>query len=380
MHILIAPNAFKNSLEAIDVADAIARGLKASRFAGSVSTCPVGDGGDGTAALLLRHLGGSTISVSVRDPFGRPIDARFALVEDGRTAIIELAEASGLRRVSAAELNPLLATTYGTGQLILAALDHGVREIMLCVGGSATVDGATGLLRALGVRFLNAAGQVLESLPASMVDLAAIDTKGVDSRLARCQLSILCDVTNPLVGVRGAAAVFGPQKGADEAAVKTLDAALRRLSDVVLVHNGRSIADLERGGAAGGVAAGMFGLLDARLVNGIEYFLTRIGFDAASEAADVVITGEGSIDDQTAEGKGPWGVAVRARQRGAFVIGLAGQVPLQASAELRQGFDALIPIGNRAMPVAEAMASTEQNLYRAAFDLGNLLAFRDLPT
>jgi glycerate kinase len=189
----------------------------------------------------------------------------------------------------------------------------------------------------------------------------------------------LCDVTNTLIGARGAAAVFGPQKGATPAAVLVLEKALARLGDVVFAHTGCDIAALERGGAAGGVAAGLCGVLGARLVNGIDYFLSRIDFDAAVAAADVVITGEGSIDDQTAEGKGPWGVAVRARQRGAFVVGLAGQVPLRAGSALRAGFDVLIPIANCAMSVSDAMASTAENLRRTAYVLGNLLALRQSP-
>jgi glycerate kinase len=379
MHILIAPNAFKHSLNATEVADAIAEGLRASRFAGTWSTCPVGDGGDGTAALLLRHLGGLEVTAAARDPLGRVLESRFVLIDEGRTAIIELAEASGLRHLRSDELDPLRATSFGTGELMRAALDRGVGEIILCVGGSATVDGGTGILRALGARFLDAEGAVLTTLPGSMMELAAIDMTRIDPRLGACRLTILCDVTNPLVGARGAAAVFGPQKGAAPAAVIALDAALGRFSDIVFAQTGRQIGNLERGGAAGGVAAGLFGLLDATLENGIDYFLERVGFDAAIAKADVVITGEGSIDEQTVEGKGPWGVAVRARRQGAFVVGLAGQVPLSASPALRSGFDALIAIGNRAMSVTEAMQCTAENLRRTALDLGNLFALRELP-
>jgi glycerate kinase len=374
MHILVAPNAFKHSLDAMEAAEAICDGLRASRFGGTLQACPIGDGGDGTAALLQRHLGGRRISAPAHDALGRPIEGHFVLVDGGRTAIIELAEASGLRRLRSDERVPLHATSFGTGELIRAALEQDVREVLLCVGGSATVDGGTGLLRALGVRFLDARGGELTSLPQKMGDLAAIDREHVDPRLARCELTLLCDVTNPLIGPRGAAAVFGPQKGASMAQVGALEAALTHFSIRVYEHAGRDIAALERGGAAGGVAAGMSGLLGARLVDGIDHFLDRTGFDAALALANVVITGEGSIDDQTADGKGPWGVAVRARARGIFVVGLAGQVPLQAGQVLRAGFDALIPIGNRAMSLAEAMDCTAQNLRRAATELGNVLA------
>jgi glycerate kinase len=376
MHILIAPNAFKNSLSAIDAADAIAEGLRASKFAGSWATCPVGDGGDGTAELLLRYFGGEKLPALVHDPLGREIESHFALIDGGRTAIIELADASGLRLLRSDERNPLRATSFGTGELVAGALERGVREIILCVGGSATIDGGTGLLQALGFSFRDAAGGMLTSLPESLIDLSTIDVARADPRLADCRLTLLCDVANPLVGDRGAARIFGPQKGATPAGVRSLEAALWRFAQVVLGQTGRDIAGVPHGGAAGGVAAGLFGLLNAQLVNGIEYFLTRIDFDAALAEADLVITGEGSIDDQTAEGKGPWGVAVCARERGAFVVGLAGQVPLVPSSILRSCFDALIPIGNRAMAVAEAMSCTAENLSRTAFELGNILALR----
>ena len=374
MHVLIAPNAFKNSLGAADAALAIADGLRASRFAGTWSLFPVGDGGDGTAELLLRHLGGSRVSALAHDPLGREVDCHFAVLEAGRCAVIELAEASGLRRMQVHELDPLRATSRGTGELIKCALERGVREIILCVGGSATVDGGTGLLQALGVRFLDALGATIEILPEQLTRLAQIEMSHVDRRLAECELTVLCDVANPLVGPRGAAAIFGPQKGATPAAVCALEAGLAHFGEVVRRHTGTDIAGAAGGGAAGGAAAGLHGLLEAELVGGIDYVLRRIGFDAALAGADLVITGEGAIDEQTIEGKAPWGVALRARARGARVVGLAGSVPLAASPELRRGFDALLPIGNGVMTLADALERTADNLRRTACELGNLLA------
>ena len=376
MHVLIAPNAFKHSLSAVDAADAIAAGLRESNFSGTWAACPVGDGGDGTADLLLRQLGGREVPVVVHDPLGRRIESHYALLEGERTALIELADASGLRLLRADELDPLRASSFGTGELIGRCLDRGIRDIILCVGGSATVDGGTGLLRALGFEFRDAAGNALTTLPGSLIDLDTIDFSNVDRRIAECVVTVLCDVSNPLVGERGAATVFGPQKGATPASVRSLEAALQRFAEVVFAQTAMDIAAVPRGGAAGGVAAGVFGLLNARLVDGIDYFLELIDFERALEKAQVVITGEGSIDEQTADGKGPWGVALRARQRGAFVIGLAGQVPLVPSPVLRAGFDVLLSIGNRAMTVAEAMACAAANVQRTAFELGNLLALR----
>ena len=376
MHILIAPNAFKHSLSAADAAQAIADGLRTSRFAGTWTMCPVGDGGDGTVELLLRHLGGSRREAVAHDALGREISCKFALVNQGRTALIELAEASGLRRLQAHELDPLRATSAGTGELLRSALDCGVRELILCVGGSATVDGGTGLLQALGARFLDARGRPLDCLPAHLPDLAAIDMTQLDGRFAGVALTILCDVTNPLLGERGAAHIFGPQKGATPAAVQSLETGLQCFSSVVLHHGGRDIAGVTGGGAAGGVAAGLFGLLGARLAGGVDYFLECVGFDAVAATADLVITGEGAIDEQTIEGKAPWGVASRARAHGACVVGFAGRVPLAASPALRAGFDALMPIGHDVMSLPQALRLTADNLRRTACEFGNVLALR----
>jgi len=373
MHILIAPNAFKNSLSADAAANAIALGLAASRFSGTWTVCPVGDGGDGTADLLARHSHGERVPARVRDPLGREIDAHFALCDAGRTAVIELADASGLKLLGRDELDPLRASTFGTGELVACALDRGVQEIVLCLGGSATIDGGSGLLRALGVEFRDSRGEVLVT-PESLYHLSRIDVSRVHERIAACRFTVVCDVANPLLGEHGAAAVFGPQKGASGAAVQHLERALARLREVVLAHTEKDIARVARGGAAGGVAAGLFGLVNAELVDGIDYVLDRIGFDAALGPADLVITAEGSIDEQTSHGKGPWGVAMRAKRRGVFVVGFAGHLPRVPSASLGEAFDALLPIGHGPATLAEALGATADDLTRSARELGNLLA------
>ncbi len=373
MHVLVAPNAFKNSLNALQAAQSIADGLRASAFSGRTRLHPVGDGGDGTGELLRLHLGGIKVPVSVHDPLGRRIESHLSLLEGGRTAVVELADASGLRLVRAEELNPLVSTSVGTGELIRRALDLGVTEVIVCVGGSATVDGGAGLLQALGARFLDAAGKSLEPLPESLLELSTIDLARLDRRMAGCSLVVLCDVVNPLIGDRGAVRVFGPQKGATAAAVAILEAALERFCGAVQRLTGNEIGALPRGGAAGGVAAALSGVLRAHLVSGIDYFLGRTNFDAALAEVGCVITGEGSIDAQTAEGKAPWGVAIRAKARGAFVVGLAGQVPPTLSPVLNSGFDVLLPIGHGAMTLPEALGSTADDLRRTASQLGNFL-------
>ena len=376
--ILIAPNAFKHSLSATEAALALQEGFLHSRLDCSCVCFPVGDGGDGTGELMIQTKAGQRQTASVEDPFGREITASFGLVSSGETAIIELANASGIQLVRSEALNPLRATTYGTGQLILRALDTGARNVVLAIGGSATVDGGTGILRALGIRFLDAAGTELTT-PESLVNVTRIDTASLDSRLANCSLTILCDVENMLLGPEGSAAVFGPQKGATPEGVKRLDASLAALAHAAQQETGIDMRTIKHGGAAGGVAAGLRTFLGSNLVNGIEFFLDFTGFDTALRQADLVITGEGSIDEQTLQGKGPFGVARLAKASRLPVVGLAGKLPLEHNEKLSQYFDVLLAIGNGPTDLTTALATTRPNLVRTAWQLGNMLAAQPLP-
>ncbi|OIN60704.1 glycerate kinase [Arsenicibacter rosenii] len=376
MHILIAPNAFKHSLDAPTAARAIEAGFLASKLDCRCTCFPIGDGGNGTGDLIVHHLNGERIRVDVQDPLGRPAQASFGLVNGGKSAVVEMAAASGLHLLSSQELNPLLATSYGTGQLIRAALGHGIEQLILAIGGSATVDGGTGILRALGIRFLDRDDRAIET-PEQLTNLTHIDLTGLDPRLTRLDIRILCDVDNPLVGPTGAAAVFGPQKGATPDMVRQLDAGLSRLAESVQATTGIDIAGLKHGGAAGGVSASLHALSGAQLVNGIDFFLTFTGFGQHLATADLVVTGEGSLDEQTLHGKGPFGVAQAAKGRGLPVIGLAGRVPARASEALEAWFDTLLAIGHEPTDLAAAFAHTEENLSRTARQLGNLLAYRN---
>ncbi|MFD2932791.1 glycerate kinase [Spirosoma flavum] len=375
--VLIAPNAFKHSLNAIDIANAIQKGLTQSKLDCTCECFPVGDGGDGTGELMIKKYDGLVVSADVNDPFDRQITSSFGMVNNGETAIIEMANASGLQLVKPDELDPLRATSFGTGELIKLALDKGVKEIILAIGGSATVDGGTGILRALGIRFLMAEGTFLTT-PESLTDLARIDVSGLDQRILACEVNILCDVDNTLVGEQGSAAVFGPQKGATPEGVKKLDASLSKFAEVAFTQTGIDMTRVKHGGAAGGVAAGLYTFFNAKLVNGIDFFLQFTGFDKALDNADIVITGEGSIDEQTLHGKGPFGVAFRAKHKNLPVIGLAGKIPLEQNEKLTQYFDVLLAIGNGPTDIDTAMQSTEQNLIRTAWQLGNLLAMKSL--
>jgi len=374
MRILIAPNAFKNSLTAEEAALAIREGLMQSKLECDCECFPIGDGGDGTAELIIKKCNGELVNAEVHDPLGRKIKATFGLIDDGKTAVIEMADASGLRLLDSRELNPLYASSSGTGEQIKMALDKGARKIIIGMGGSATIDGGCGILKALGLRFLNADGFELADIPAGLIDLASIDLSQLDERIKTSELIVLCDVNNLLLGNNGAAAMFGPQKGASVEVIHTLDTILAKLSDIALHHTGKNMAPIKYGGTAGGASAGLYAFLDAQLVNGIEYFLQLTGFDKALAKADIVITGEGSIDEQTLQGKGPFGVARRAKLNGLPVIAFAGIVPLERTPSLQKYFDVLMPINHQPLDLPGAFATAKINLIRTAQELGNLLS------
>jgi len=374
MHILIAPNAFKHALDAAEAASSIQQGLAASRLSCTTQCFPIGDGGNGTCRLIVGNCRGTWINTTVKDPLHRPISASLGLIDDGRMAVIEMADASGLHLLNAEELDPLYADSYGTGELIRKALDEGAKHIVVGMGGSATVDGGSGLLAALGARFLDGAGREITDLPVGLQNLNRIDCTSLDKRLRDCRLTVLCDVANPLLGAHGAARIFGPQKGASPEMVLQLEAILSRYADVLHSETGIAVSDIASGGVAGGASAGLKAVVGAELVNGIQYFLELTQFEASLAHCDLVVTGEGSIDEQTLDGKGPYGVAKMAKARGIAVIGLAGRVPQESNVKLAEYFDALLAIGNGPSPLEEALRMTSANLSNVATQLGNLLA------
>jgi glycerate 2-kinase len=374
MHILIAPNAFKNSITAQAAAKAMQRGLLESKLHCTTECFPIADGGDGTGDLIMHKCNGTLVNVAVNDPLGRPITASYGLIDNDSTAVIEMANASGLRLLKPDELNPMQASTYGTGQIMLSALDKSVEKIILAMGGSATVDGGCGILSALGVQFLDVDGNPLQPNPASLIHLATIDTAKLDIRILNTEIVVICDVDNRLLGDKGAAAVFGPQKGASPDEVKQLELILSKFNEITLEQFGKNMAELKYGGAAGGSTAGIHTFLNAQLVNGIDYFLKLTNFDESLQKADVVITGEGSIDEQTLQGKGPFGVAYLAKQRNIPVIGVAGKIPLYESTELSEYFNVLRSINQEPVDLQIAIKNTEQNLVRTGKEIGDFLA------
>lgn len=374
MHILIAPNAFKNSLDASQVAAAIEQGLKLSKLQCTTACFPIADGGDGTGSLIIEKCAGKIIWKDVHDPLGREIKASFGLIDNGKTAVIEMADASGLRLLKKEELNPLKTSSYGTGELIRFALDEGVGKVIIAMGGSATVDGGCGILSALGIIFSDKAGNRLSAIPEDLMNLSKVDVATLDPRILGCEVVILCDVNNQLLGPQGAPAVFGPQKGASPGDVQLLETFLKNFAEVSLTQSGKNMADLKHGGAAGGATAGLHTWLNAKLVNGIAYFLSLTNFDEALDRCDLVITGEGSIDEQTLQGKGPFGVALSAKNKNIPVIGLAGQIPGEVGQVLKQYFDELISINKGEIHIDDALKNTEQNLMAVAKEIADRMA------
>ena len=336
MRVLVAPDSYKGTLTSVEVARALADGWLRVRPGDDVRLAPLADGGEGTLAAVEAAGGWVRRAADVRDPLGRVIRAPWLLSADGTGAVIEMAAASGLSLVAPHERDPHGASTAGTGDLLLAATDAGVREIVLGIGGSATTDGGAGMLRVLGARVTD--------------DLAAVDLAGLDPRLATLHVRVACDVTNPLLGQSGAAAIYGPQKGASPADVAVLDARLARFADALEGATGRHERDTPGAGAAGGLGFGLLCLADRfaslALVPGIDLVMAAAGFDEALATADLVLTGEGRIDAQTAFGKTALGVARRAHAAGVPCIAVGGGVT-------PEGIDALAAVGARAVTASD---------------------------
>jgi glycerate kinase len=371
LRVLVAPDSFGGALDSVAVAAAIADGWTKVRPADEIMRRPMADGGEGTLAAVADALGegAERRSIETTDALGRPVTADWLLLDDGRGAFVEMAAASGLARLDPAERTPdnaRRASSHGTGDLIRAALDAGVERITIGLGGSATTDGGSGLLRALGVRFTGRDGKLPEG-GAALAGLDRIDASGLDPRLVDVKLVVASDVTNPLCGARGAAATYGPQKGADPETVGELDGALARYGRAIEQATGRLVADLPGAGAAGGTTAGLLGFTRATVRPGVEVVAELVGLAAALEEADLVITGEGRADEQTLQGKTAIGVATLARPRNTPVALLCGGLGPGAEAlDAAMALTVVQPIVDRPMDLPGAMADTERLLQAAA--------------
>jgi glycerate 2-kinase len=356
MRVVVAPDSYKGSVTAVGVAEAIERGVRAVFPDAEVVKVPIADGGEGTVDALVVATGGRIEATSVTGPLGEPVRARWGVLGDGETAVIEMAAASGLPLVPMERRDPRVTTTRGTGELVRAALDEGVHKLVVGIGGSATNDGGAGFARALGARFLDAEGRELAEGGAALARLDRIDLAGLDPRLSAAELLVACDVDNPLVGPRGASAVYGPQKGATPAMVRELDAALARYAEVARAATGRDVANEPGAGAAGGLGAGLLLFTPARLRPGVSIVLETTGFDELVAGADLVITGEGRTDFQTAMGKAPVGVAAAAKRRGVPVACLSGGLGQGAEEALARGIDALATVAPGPISLEECVA------------------------
>ena len=373
MKIVIAPDSYKESLSALEVAQAVEAGFRQVFPDADYVLVPVADGGEGTVDAMVAATGGRKETVTVSGPLGEPVEAFYGLTGDGDTAVIEMAAASGLALVPPDRRNPLLTNSRGTGELIRAALDAGARRFILGIGGSATNDGGAGMVQALGVRLLDLEGRELDGSGGDLARLERIDVSALDPRLAECRIEVACDVDNPLTGARGASAVFGPQKGATPEMVQVLDANLARLARIVGRDLGVAVDTVPGAGAAGGMGAAMLAFFGATLKPGIEIVTAAVDLDDHVRDADLVITGEGRIDFQTVHGKTPIGVARVAKRHGKPVIGIAGSLGAEVGVVHAHGIDAVFSVLGKPCTLDEALRDAAANVELTARNVAAVL-------
>ncbi|MDA0128190.1 glycerate kinase [Vibrio sp. MarTm2] len=374
MKVVIAPDSYKESLTAMEVATAIENGFKEIMPDAEYIKLPMADGGEGTVQSLVDATGGDIVTVEVTGPLGQPVEGFYGLLGDGSTAVIEMAAASGLHLVEPSERNPLLTTTYGTGQLIKAALDKGVNHIIIGIGGSSTNDGGVGMAQALGAKLVDAEGADLPFGGGAIARLAKIDLSGLDPRLAKIQLEVACDVDNPLCGPKGASHVFGPQKGATPEMVEQLDQNLAHYAAMIYQTNGKDVISQAGAGAAGGLGAALLGLFDATLRPGINIVMDAVNLAEVVKDADLVITGEGRIDSQTIHGKTPIGVARTAKLYQLPVIGIAGSTAQDCRVVHDHGIDAVFSVVLGAIDLPTALKEAAFNVEMTARNVAAALA------
>ncbi|MDI3360117.1 glycerate kinase [Lelliottia sp. V89_10] len=373
MKIVIAPDSYKESLSALEVATAIEQGFREIFPDADYVKLPVADGGEGTVEAMVAATQGGIIKVRVTGPLGENAEGFYGLSGDEQSAFIEMAAASGLEMVAPSSRNPLKTTSWGTGELIRHALDAGVKHIIIGIGGSATNDGGAGMVQALGAKLLDGDDNPIGLGGGELEKLARIDISELDSRLADCRIEVACDVTNPLTGEEGASAVFGPQKGATPEMIDRLDDALTHYAKIIARDLDIDVLNLEGGGAAGGMGAGLYAFCGAELRQGIEIVTDALHLDKQVADADLVITGEGRIDSQTIHGKVPVGVAKVAKRYNKPVIGIAGSLTADVGVVHQHGIDAVFSVIYRVCTLEEALESAEVNVRMAARNIAAVL-------
>jgi len=364
MKIIIAPDSFKGSLTAIEVSDAIEQGVREIFPEAEIVKIPMADGGDGTVQCLVNTTGGKILEEKVIGPLGDEVLASYGILADKKTAVIEMAAASGLTLVPEGKRNPLITTTYGTGQLINAALDQGCRKMIIGIGGSATNDGGAGMVQALGVKLLDQEGKEIGFGGGELKKIIRIDTKYLDKRLSDTKVLVASDVNNPLCGPKGASRVYGPQKGATPEIIEELDKSLAYFAKLVKRDLHKDIKDIPGAGAAGGLGAGLMAFLNAELRPGIEIIIEVVKLDQAIRDADLVITGEGKIDSQTIYGKAPIGVAKIAKKYKIPVMAIAPIIGEDADIVYRYGIDFLVKISEPPMSLTDPKTKKVQLIKR----------------
>lgn len=360
-------------MNAFEVADAIAIGIKKEIPDIRIVKLPVSDGGDLMVEILIYKLGGKILHAPVTDSLGHPVKAKYGVLLDGNTAIIEMAESSGIKLISKNLLNPMKTTTYGVGQLIQHALNQGYRKLLIGLGGSATVDGGAGMLQALGVRLLNHHGEQIGYGGAALSELDRIDASQIDSRIKDTEIIAACDVDNVLVGTEGSAMMFGPQKGADNIMVKILDSNLSHFAQIIHRDLQRDVFTLPYGAANGGAGAALYAFLDAKLERGIDLILKYIRFEELLTGSKLIITGEGKLDKQTLRGKAPYGIAQIARQFGIPVVIVVGQIDKEVNSDDFSIFNAIFPIYNYSMSLQFAFKNAPILVSAVGEQIGRLL-------
>lgn len=373
MKIVIAPDSYKESLSALDVATAIEQGFREVYPDAEYVKLPVADGGEGTVEAMVAATQGCRIEVTVTGPLGEPVEAFYGLSGDKQCAFIEMAAASGLESVPPAHRNPLLTTSWGTGELIRHALDAGVTQIIIGIGGSATNDGGAGMVQALGAKLLTKDNQQIAPGGGALDSLARIDVSELDKRLVGCRIDVACDVTNPLTGPQGATAVFGPQKGATAEMIARLDQALAHFAEIIHRDLDLNVLTLEGGGAAGGMGAGLYAFCGAKLRPGIEIVTDALHLADIVADADLVITGEGRIDSQTIHGKVPVGVARVAKRYNLPVIGIAGSLTADVGVVHQHGLDAVFSVIYSICTLDEALENAAENVRMTARNVAAVL-------
>jgi len=371
--IIIAPDSFKGNLSSIQVAGYIAAGIRKADPQAEIIEIPVADGGEGSVEALVTAAGGKILTARVTGPLGNPVDSFWGLLADGQTAVIEMAAAAGLHLVPRDQRNPMLTTTRGVGELILEALNHEVERIIMCIGGSSTNDAGTGMIQALGGLFLDSDRAVLGDGGQILSQIAQLDLSSLDQRLKKIKFITACDVQNPLFGLTGAAHIYAPQKGADAATVQALDKGLENFAQISQRNLGIDVAEMPGAGAAGGLGFALLAFLQSKMLPGIEVVMDAVDFDHVIRGADLLITGEGRTDGQTAFGKVPVGLAGVAARHGVPVICLSGGLADNYEAIYDLGVTAAFSNVLDAMPLGEAMARSGDMLTKSAYALTRLM-------